>query len=136
MIPDDARLLRLYLDATRRWRGMPLYRAIVEEARARNLAGATVFPVDLALDAHGHYHDAASEYDVGEAPVVLEIIEAPERIAALLDALRPMIGKGLATVETARVVRYRHHEDRTGSTSDGGTDADHGSGAEADDLPR
>ncbi len=45
MIPRQANLLRLYSNANEKWQGVPLYRAVVEAARRRKLAGASVFPV-------------------------------------------------------------------------------------------
>ena len=47
MIPPEASLLRVYSKAIEKWHGVPLYRAIVEAARQRHLAGASVFPVEL-----------------------------------------------------------------------------------------
>lgn len=119
MIPTDARLLRLTVRASDRWRGVPLDRAVVEAARSRNLAGASVFPAELGFGADHRLHDAASEYDTSALPVVIEIVDAPERIDALLAELRPMIPEGLATIEPVRVLRYRHHEDREGQGAGG-----------------
>jgi uncharacterized protein len=48
MIPNAARILRVYINANDRWQGQPLYRAIVETARNLQLAGASVFNVDVS----------------------------------------------------------------------------------------
>jgi PII-like signaling protein len=111
MIPDDASLLRLHVNGSDRWQGKPLYRAIVELARAMHLAGASVFLVDLSYDARRRLQDARSEYLFVDMPVVVEIVDAPERVAQLLERLRPMLTDGRATVAPVRVVRYAHHQD-------------------------
>jgi PII-like signaling protein len=114
MIPDDARLLRLHVNGSDRWQGKPLYRAVVELARAMHMAGASVFQVDLSYDARRRLLDARSEYLFVDIPVVVEIVDAPERVAQLLEQLRPMLADGIATVAPVRVVRYAHHHDREG----------------------
>ncbi|MBX6316374.1 MAG: DUF190 domain-containing protein, partial [Isosphaeraceae bacterium] len=91
MIPPEASLLRVYLNANERWHGMPLYRALVERARALHLAGASVFGVELSYGAHRRLHDVASEYTSYDIPVVIEVVDAPERVAALVDELGGMV---------------------------------------------
>jgi PII-like signaling protein len=111
MIPADARLLRLYINGSRRWQGKPLYRVVVETARTLHLAGASVFLVDLSYGQRGRLRDAKSEYTSIDIPVVVEVVDAPARIEELLDRIRPMVADGFATVEPVRVVRYAHHAD-------------------------
>jgi PII-like signaling protein len=108
MIPTDARLLRIYADAHDRWQGRLLYEAIVAGARAAGLAGASVFTVEMGYGSHRRLHDAASEYGFIGLPVVIEMVDAPERIDALLSELGPMIAGVVATVQPVRVVRYAH----------------------------
>jgi uncharacterized protein len=110
MIPTDSRLLRIYADAHDRWQGRPLYEAIVTRARAAGLAGASVFPVEMSYGSHRQIHDAASDYGFIGLPVVIEIVDAAERIDALLTELGAMITGVAATVQPVRVVRYAHTE--------------------------
>ena len=110
MIPPEASLLRIYLNASDRWRHRPLYQAVVEKARAMDLAGASVFGVDLSFGAHRRLRDAQSEYTSFDIPVVIEIVDAPDRVDALLAELGAMVPEGLATVRPVRVVRYAHRE--------------------------
>ena len=86
------------MDARDRWQGRPLYEAIVAKARAADCAGASVFPVEMSYGSHRRIHDAASDYGFVDLPVVIEIVNAPERIDALLAELGPMIAGAAATV--------------------------------------
>jgi PII-like signaling protein len=104
VIATDASILRLYLNADDRRGGRPLYRTVVERARSLGLAGASVFPAELGFGAHRRVHDAASDYAFVSVPVVIEVVDAPGRIAALLDELGPMVGEGLAVVRPAALV--------------------------------
>jgi PII-like signaling protein len=112
MIPGEASLLRLYSNAHEKWRGIPLYRAVVEAARRLALAGASVFPVELGYGAHRRIHDIASEYSSFEIPIVVEIVDAAERIRALLGELETMVGEGLVVVSRVHVHRYAHAVER------------------------
>jgi uncharacterized protein len=110
MIPPEARWLRIYVDAHERWKGRPLYETIVARARAMDIAGASVFAVEMSYGSHGRIHDAASDYGFVGLPVVIEIVDAPERIDALLADLGAMIAGAMVTVRPVRVVRYAHTE--------------------------
>lgn len=107
MNPGPAVLLRMYLNAEDSAGGMPLYRAAVETARRRGLAGASVFPVEMGFGVHRHIHDLASEYS-SSIPIVVELAEDPERIAAVAAELESMLRGGLVVVSPAWVHRYRH----------------------------
>jgi len=117
MIPAEAALLSLYLNASHRWRGQPMYRAAVEAARALPVAGASVFLVDLSYGAHRRVHDAKSEYAFIDVPIVIEVVEASQRVDALVDTLSEMVGDGLITIEPVRVVRYAHHDESVAAES-------------------
>ncbi len=119
MIPNAARLLRIYLNVNERWHGAPLYRAIVEKARALKLAGASVFPVELSFGTHKQLHDAESEYTSYDIPVIIEIVDAPEKLKLLMGELDVMVGEGLVASARVQVVRYTHAAE---SGEDGKTD--------------
>jgi uncharacterized protein len=108
IIPPEARLLRIYLNASDRWHGKPLYQVIVETARAAGIAGASVFPVETGYGAHHRLHDSWSEYEFTETPIVVEMVDGPEQIETLLVKLGTMVQEGLATIEAVRVIRYSH----------------------------
>lgn len=117
MTTPEASLLHIYLRANARWRGVPLYRAIVEKARASRMAGASVFGVELSFGAHHHLHDAASEYTSYDIPVVIEIVDAPGRVATLTEELGDMIAEGLAVARAADVVSRPGAADHRNSES-------------------
>jgi CrcB protein len=109
-IPADARLLSIHLSGNERYDGKPVVELIVEIARSMNLAGASVFPVEMSYGGHREVHDALSDYTFFDVPLVVEIVEGPARVTDLLSALEPMLGPALVTVENVKVVRYAHLE--------------------------
>ena len=104
MIPREASLLRLYSNASEKWHGVPLYRSVVEAARHRKLAGASVFPVELGYGAHRQLHDVASEYSSFDIPIVVEVVDAAERVMrSCFEDLETMMREGLIVVSPAQV---------------------------------
>jgi PII-like signaling protein len=106
MTTDDIRLLRIYIAATERRGGKHVYELIVRAARALDLAGASVFPVEMSFGASRHVHDALSDYSFTELPVVIEIVEKRQRIEALLIELGDSLASSVLTVEPVRI--YSH----------------------------
>ena len=75
-IPQEATLLRLFLNANDRQSGKAIYRLVVETARANHLAGASVFLVDFSYGAHKKIRDAKSDYLSFNIPVVVEVVDS------------------------------------------------------------
>jgi PII-like signaling protein len=112
VIPREASLFRLYSNANERWHGAPLYRAVVEAARRLELAGASVFPVELGYGAHRQIHDLASEYSSFDIPIVVEIVDAAGRVMPLVGELESIVTEGLIVVSPVQVLRYTHAVER------------------------
>lgn len=104
----EAKLLRVFIGESDKFEGRPLYQAIVERARQRELAGATVLRGYLGYGANSRIHSARIMRLSEDLPMVIEIVDEPERIAAFAAELDGMIGEGLVTMEKVEVVLYRH----------------------------
>ncbi|MCL6505136.1 MAG: DUF190 domain-containing protein [Pirellulales bacterium] len=107
-LPSEAELLRIFIGESDRLHGRPLYEVIVEQARSRGLAGATVLRGTLGFGANSRIHTAKILRLSEDLPMVVEIVDRPERIAEFLPDLDQMIGEGLVTLERVRVIIYRH----------------------------
>lgn len=107
---SEAKLLRVFIGESDKYEGRPLYQAIVERARQRELAGATVLRGYLGFGANSRIHSARIMRLSEDLPMVIEIVDEPERIAAFAAELDGMIGEGLVTMEKVEVVIYRHDE--------------------------
>ena len=109
-VPRDAVLLRIFVGENDRLGHKPLYEAIVMRARESHLAGATVLRGYLGFGAHSRIHTAKILRLSEDLPVVVEIVDAAEKIEAFLPVLDEMMAEGMVTVETLRVLTYRHHD--------------------------
>lgn len=101
----DLELLRIYVGESDRHAGQPVYERIVHEARRMGLAGATVLRGTMGFGANSRIHTAKILHVSEDLPMVVEIVDEPQKIAALLPRLA-FIGPGsLITLERVRVVR-------------------------------
>jgi uncharacterized protein len=107
MLPSEGKLLRIFVGEADHWRGRPLYEAIVLEARKRGLAGATVIKGFMGFGAHSRIHTAKLLELSQDLPIIIEIVDAPDRIEAFMPDLEQMVGDGLITLERAEVLLYR-----------------------------
>jgi uncharacterized protein len=57
-IPEEGKLLRIFIGESDRWHHQPLYEAIVLKARELGLAGATVLRGPMGFGANSHLHTA------------------------------------------------------------------------------
>jgi PII-like signaling protein len=108
-LPSEAEILRIFIGESDKYNGRPLYEAIVEEARKTGMAGATVTRGVLGFGAHSRIHTAKILRLSEDLPLIVEIVDKPERIEAFLPDLDKMVGEGLITIEKVRVVAYRHN---------------------------
>ena len=112
-LPEEAELLRIFVGESDKLHGRPLYEVIVEEARRRGLAGATVLRGTLGFGAHSRIHTAKVLRLSEDLPMIIEIVDKPEGIAAFLPDLDKIIEEGLVTLEKVRVIIYRHGNSTT-----------------------
>lgn len=105
---SEAQCLRIFIGETDKYHGHPLYEAIVEAARGRDMAGATVLRGCMGFGAHSRIHTTKVLRLSTDLPMLVEIVDSPEKIATFLPELDEMIGEGLVTLEDVKVVMYRH----------------------------
>jgi PII-like signaling protein len=109
-LPQEAELLRVFIGESDRHGGRPVYELIVEEARRRGLAGATAVRGQMGFGAASRIHTAKILRLSQDLPMVIEIVDTPENIKAMLPFLDEVVGDGLVTLEKVRVIVYRHRD--------------------------
>ena len=102
----DAVLLRIFIGEDDKADHKPLYEAIVLKAREMHLAGATVLRGPLGFGQSSHLHTTKILRLSQDLPMVIEIVDSEEKINAFLDAVEPIMGSGLMTLEKVKVVQY------------------------------
>lgn len=103
----EAVLLRIFIGESDHWHGKPLHIAIVEKAREQGLAGATVLRGIEGFGARSVIHTARLLELSTDLPIIVEIVDTPEKVDAFLETAKEMVSEGLATLERVRIVFYR-----------------------------
>ena len=112
VLPEDGCLLRIFIGESEKADGKPLYQWLVEKARAKGLAGATVWRGMMGYGANSRIHTSKILRLSQDLPVIVEIVDAREKLETFLDEVDSMIKGGLATLEKAQVHFYRSNKRR------------------------
>jgi PII-like signaling protein len=105
-VPKDAMLLRIFLGESDKAGHRPLYEEIVLKAREAHLAGATVLRGPMGFGHSSRLHTAKILRLSEDLPMVIEIVDAEDKIKTFLHIIEPMMGAGLVTLEHVQVLRY------------------------------
>lgn len=106
----DAELIRVFIGESDKHHGRPLYEVIVEEARRRELAGATVLRGIMGYGASSRVYTSKILQLSEDLPLVIEIVDEPNRIADFVRYLDEVVKEGLVTQEKVHVIIYRHDQ--------------------------
>ena len=111
-IPKEAVLLRIFIGEDDKDGGRPLYESIVLKAREMHLAGATVLRGPMGFGHSSRLHTAKILRLSGDLPLVIEIVDAEDRIEAFLPVLDAIMTSGLITLEKVQVLQYGPNSER------------------------
>lgn len=107
---EQGTLLRIFFGESDRLNHRPLYEIIVEEARARGLAGATVLRGVEGFGAASVIHTARLLRLSEDLPMIVEIVDADERIESFIPIIDDLIDRArcgaFITTEHIRVIRH------------------------------
>jgi uncharacterized protein len=115
-ISEEGQLLRIFIGESDKWEGKPLYEALIFKAREMGLAGATMLRGLMGYGAASRVHTAKILRLSEDLPVIVEIVDSPERIASFLPTIDEMVQEGLVTLERAQIILYRHNTDTAGAS--------------------
>jgi uncharacterized protein len=109
-LPEEGKLLRVFIGEGDSYHGKPLYEAIVLKARELNMAGATVTRGIMGYGANSRLHTSKILRLSEDLPVIIEIVDTEEKIRLLLPFLDEHVTEGLITMEKVQVIKYRHNK--------------------------
>jgi len=102
---QNAKLLRLHLTERDRYQGQPLYEAVVQECRELKIAGATVLRGVEGYGDPAEIHRAhLMRHDL---PILIQIVDSPEKVECLLPVLEEMLDKGLIAISDVQMIRVQ-----------------------------
>jgi len=112
---NEAKLLRIFIGESDKIHHVPLFEAIMREAKASGLAGATAWRGLMGFGRATPIRTAKILDLAADMPVIIEIADDEAKI----DAFRPMLDRlfkeaycsGLVTLENVQVLRYSPTQD-------------------------
>ena len=107
-MPEEGVLLRIFIGESDREKGRdrPLYEAIVLRAREAHLAGATVLKGPMGFGRHSRMHTSKLLELSSDLPIVIEIVDAEEKVRAFMPVVDELVTEGLVTLEAVRIIKY------------------------------
>jgi len=102
----DAVLLRVFFGEDDKYKGLPLYEAIVLKAREMHLAGATVLRGCVGFGHSSRIHTTKILRLAQDLPFVVELVDTQDKVDAFLPELDRMMSSGLVTLEKVQVLQY------------------------------
>jgi len=109
-LEGSAKMLRIHFGESDKWKGKPLYRAIVEKCRELDIAGATVFRGVEGYGASTLIHRVRHLSFSQDAPVMVSVIDSDDKIQKLLPHLDEMVREGLMAMSKVEVIKYVHQD--------------------------
>jgi uncharacterized protein len=107
----DARLMRIFVSSTDKFRHEPLYEVILYAAKRYGMAGATVIRGLMGYGASSAINSAKFFELTEKLPMIIEIIDESEKIDRFQKLIMPYFDKVrygcLITVENTHVTLYR-----------------------------
>lgn len=103
-----AQALTIYLGESDQWQGTPLYVAITQFLRSQGCAGATAIRAVAGYGAGARLHASGGLRWSSDAPIVIQVIDQPDRVRRLLPQLQEMLSGGLMTLHEVEVLKYTH----------------------------
>ena len=95
--------ITVYFGEADRWQHQPLSMALLEMLRREGCSGATVTRGVASFGAGSRIKTATLVDLAGDLPMVLTIVETPERVAHLLPKISEMVEGGLITVDEVAI---------------------------------
>jgi len=106
VLDGEQQLVRVFIGESDRWHGRPLVDALIERLRSEGFAGATALRGITGFGARSLLHTSHLLELSSDLPVVIEIVDSPDRVEKLVPILDEMVSEGLVTLEKVRVLKY------------------------------
>jgi PII-like signaling protein len=125
-LTGKAKLMRIFIGDSDRWRGKPLYDAIVESLRANDIAGVTVYRGIAGYGAHRRFHKEKRMSLSHDQPIVLSVVDEEAKIRAYLPILEQMVDDGLVVLSDVDVIKYTPRLEQPLEASENGSSKESG----------
>ncbi len=105
-INGKCKIMKIYVSEDTKYKGHNLYHAIVFKMREIGMAGVTV---TRGIEGYGQgkrLHTARILDLSLDLPIIIEVVDIPERIEKAIPVVEEMVNKGLIMVADVEVIKY------------------------------
>jgi PII-like signaling protein len=107
-IEGKAKLMRIYIGESDRWKDKPLHLALVEAMRANDIAGVTVYRGILGYGAHRRIHKDKVLQLSHDCSIMLSVIDTEEKLQLFLPLVEQMVEEGLVVLSNVDIIKYAY----------------------------
>ena len=107
-IEGKARMMRIYIGESDRWKDKPLHTALVEAMRANDIAGVTVYRGILGYGSHRQIHKDKALHLSHDSSIMLTVIDTEEKLQSFLPLVDQMVEEGLVVLSEVDIIKYSH----------------------------
>ncbi|HTU46875.1 MAG TPA: DUF190 domain-containing protein [Bryobacteraceae bacterium] len=114
IVASAAKLVRIYLSESDKYKDEPLYEAIVKRLRMMGFSGATVYRAILGYGVKRHTHKGSRFHVSHDLPIMVSIIENPEKVSELIQVVASIMTDGLIVTSDVELQQIVHEIPTTG----------------------
>lgn len=107
----EAKLLRIFISSTDKYKHEPLYEVIVFAAKQNGIAGATVLRGIMGFGSSSAVYSPTNWEIIEKVPLVIEILDESKKIEKFIEVILPIfddLNKGcIITVEKATIILHK-----------------------------
>lgn len=107
-LEGKAKMMRIYIGESDRWRDKPLHEALIEALRANDIAGVTVYRGIMGYGANRRMHRDTRLHLSHDCPIMLSVVDSEEKLHAVYPVLDDMIDQGLVVLSDVDIIKYTH----------------------------
>jgi PII-like signaling protein len=107
-IKGKAKLMRIYVGESDRWKEKPLFKALVEAMRANDIAGVTVYRGILGYGAHRRAQKEKPLSLSRDASIMLSVVDTEEKLQGFMPLVEQMVEEGLVVLSDVDIIKYTH----------------------------
>ena len=108
IVNTPAKLVRIYLGESDKCNDELLYEAIVKKLRMLGFSGATVYRGILGYGAKRHTHKAGRFHLSHDLPIMISVVEKPEKVSDLVEAVAGMMQDGIIVTSDVELHQIVH----------------------------
>jgi PII-like signaling protein len=105
-LSGKCKILKIYISEDSKYKGHNLYHALVFKLKELGMAGVTVIRGIEGFGQEKRLHTTRILDLTLSLPIIVEVVDIPERIEKAIPLIKEMVNEGLMMVTDADVIKY------------------------------